>query len=239
MARDLSDVLHYFLEDAPPSAHGAAAPLLAVPLARGETLRSALTQALASELAERGLDVALLVPSVNVTPQDGLPGIRPVRVACGSQNLGDLRAAAMAWAAKHRERGLALVQVPAEWLDQLQPCDPLLGWVLLLAEPGDRRSALDLCLRLGRCGPSTQIGVTVHGVHSIDEGEALFETLAREVEGSVGRRLSSYGLVLDDLEIARALVTGRAMDSQGPGQDAARSLRDVAHWLHEDLATLA
>jgi MinD-like ATPase involved in chromosome partitioning or flagellar assembly len=47
-------------------------------------------------------------------------------------------------------------------------------------------------------------------------------------------KLLSYGLLVDDLHVYRAIVSGRPVGLEHPQSPAARALRDVARLLLED-----
>ena len=76
--------------------------------------------------------------------------------------------------------------------------------------------------------------MTVHGVRSIEEARWTFLELAASCEQELGRPLTSYGLLLDDLDVYRGIVERRAVGLCRPRSRAARALRDVARLLCEE-----
>ena len=56
---------------------------------------------------------------------------------------------------------------------------------------------------------SARVGVTVHGASEIPQAEQAFARLARCSERHLGRDLSSYGLLVDDLHVYRAIAAQR------------------------------
>jgi MinD-like ATPase involved in chromosome partitioning or flagellar assembly len=82
------------------------------------------------------------------------------------------------------------------------------------------------------------VGVTIHGVHSVAEAEATFRRLAGAAVRHLGVPLASYGLLLDDLHVYRAIVSRRAIGLTYPQSPTARALRDVARLLLGDAGGL-
>ena len=66
------------------------------------------------------------------------------------------------------------------------------------------------------------------------EAEEAFAKLARTTQRSLGRDLQSYGLLVDDLDVYRAIVAQRPIGLAHPQSPAARALRDVAQMLLDD-----
>jgi hypothetical protein len=124
-----------------------------------------------------------------------------------------------------RDRALALVALPASYLDKTADAAALLRWTLLLvrpheAEAHDAWTALEAIATHSR---DARIGVTVFGVRSIAEARDCFEHLAAGAEQRLGCTLISYGLLVDDVHLSRSIVTGRPI-----------ALADVAAMLLED-----
>jgi hypothetical protein len=80
------------------------------------------------------------------------------------------------------------------------------------------------------------VGVTIHGVRSIDEARRAFDALVSALEPELRQRLVSYGLLLDDLDVYRAIVNRRPIGVVHPQSRAARALADVARLLLGDAA---
>ena len=57
--------------------------------------------------------------------------------------------------------------------------------------------------------------------------------LARSVEQRLGLTLANYGLLVEDLDVYRAIVTGRALCRANPQSLAAQSLREAAKLVFE------
>ena len=81
--------------------------------------------------------------------------------------------------------------------------------------------------------------MTIHGVRSIDEARGAFDTLSSALEPELRQRLVSYGLLLDDLDVYRAIVNRRPIGVIHPQSRAARALADVARLLLSDAAVPA
>ena len=75
--------------------------------------------------------------------------------------------------------------------------------------------------------------MTIHAVRSIDQARAAFDALVSALEPELRDRLVSYGLLLDDLDIYRAIVNRRPVGIIHPQSRAARALADVARLLLE------
>lgn len=235
MARQLADVLHYFLEDGP-AAPGGPSRCLALVAEPDELLGVALLWHLAHELARRGTSVAWVstLSDEELLPGDATPGL--ARVLAPADELSGLASAVREAGAKLRARRapeLVLTRVPPAWLAAEPGAGELLTWTLLLTGPDpDRRDEARVrSQRIADAFPGARIGVTVHGVRSVREAEAAFDALALATP-SAG--LLSYGLLLDDHLLYDALLARRPLTQQRPDSRAAHALRDVARLLHED-----
>ena len=112
----------------------------------------------------------------------------------------------------------------------------LLRWVLLFAST-ERRDQLEtyaLIKRVVRTSADARIGVTIHGARQVGEAERAFAHLASVAARHLGETLASYGLLLDDLHVYRAIVSRRPIGLEHPQSRAARALRDVAGLLLDD-----
>ncbi len=135
------------------------------------------------------------------------------------------------------EGGIVFVRVPTRWLDTGGEGAALLRWTLLFTSSTreDLRASLGLAQRIVCSNPMAELGVTIHGSRKRSEAEAAFTTLARAVQKRLGRSLLSYGLLVDDLHVYRAIVAQRPIGLAHPQSPAARALRDVAHLLSDDV----
>jgi hypothetical protein len=235
VARQLADVLHYFLEDGT-NPSGGATRCLALVAEPEELLGVALLWHLAHELARRGTSVAWVsaLSDEELLPGDATPGL--ARVLAPVDELAGLASAVREAGAKLRARRapeLVLTRVPPAWLADEAGAQELLAWTLLLSGPDpDRRDEARVrSRRIADAFPGARIGVTVHGVRSVREAAAAFDALAL---ASPGAGLLSYGLLLDDHLLYDALLARRPLTQQRPDSRAAHALRDVARLLHED-----
>jgi len=241
--RDLADVLHYFLEDtpqpAPPQETGEV--LLALAAAPSDVLRSAFAWNLTVELARSGTPATLVAPKSNGSeaswpdPQHAPPDTRLIEAPAA--DLASLGPVVESVAAGGPGR-LVLVAVPPDWLcGAARPA--WLRWLLLFTTPeaSDIARTAQIARRVVASG-NTRVGVTVHGVHGVAEAQRTFLDLARQTQQAERPALLSYGLIVDDLDVYRAIVRRSAVAVEQPHSRAARALRDVAHWIRQDaLAT--
>jgi len=219
-------------------------PVVAVPIGDQDVVRAALVWNLTVEVARHGGRALLLRPQAAVAsgawPATGRGPMGVEVVCCPARSLGDLyRAAvdlALLWASEAPEGGLVFVQVPPAWL--LAPGDgaALLRWLLLLTtcDPTDVRDTYGLAKLALRAQPAAEIGITVHGARRRESAQRTFETLSRTAREHLGRRFESYGLLVDDLHVYRAVVERRPIGLAHPQSLAARALHDVAGLLLED-----
>lgn len=262
MPRDLGDVLHYFLptaeasDDLPPpgTATGPrplrtlderppALPIVALPMAEEDVLRAAFAWNLAVEIARSGASATLLAPESAHSGPWPDPGPGPVGAELRVSPVRDLaelgRAAldiAVQRAADAPEGGVVLVRVPLPWLLEPPGTAALVRWVLLFASPdlSDLLQTYGVAKRAFRLGPETRVGVTIHGARRVHEAERAFGHLAGVTARHLGRSLLSYGLLVDDLHVYRAIVARRPIGLEHPQSRAARALRDVARLVLED-----
>jgi hypothetical protein len=237
VARELADVLHYFLDDEP----GVAGPtrclaLLAEP---DELLGTALLWSLGHELTRRGLSVAWVstLSDEELLPSEAT-GVLP-RLLTPVDDLDALAAAVHEAGTKgegRRPPRLILTRVPPSWLAASPPGAELLDWSLLLTGPdADARAEARIRIRrVAEIHPTARIGATLHGVRSVHEAEVAFGELAHELSRH-GPTPLSYGLLLDEHLLYDALLGRRPLTHHRPDSRAAEALRDVARLLHEDL----
>ena len=165
--------------------------------------------------------------------------------------------------ATRRRRGLVFVRIPIPWLEaastgeefqrapdgskppgtheatdaaQAGPGAQPFRWLLLLcsARPRDLRQAQGLAATLLESSPELELGVTIHGVRSVEEARQAFDRLHERVEEDLGRSLYSYGLLVDDLDVYRAIAAQKPIGLAHPQAPATRALMDVARLLCED-----
>ena len=68
-------------------------------------------------------------------------------------------------------------------------------------------------------------------IYRIRDAEQAFEKLTRASLRHLGHDLASYGLLVDDLDVYRAIVAQRPIGLSHPQSPAARALRDVAQMV--------
>jgi MinD-like ATPase involved in chromosome partitioning or flagellar assembly len=108
--------------------------------------------------------------------------------------------------------------------------------VLFFASPEsqDLRDAYALAKHLLQSGRTTRIGLTIHGARRIGEAKDAFTRLAGTALRHLRHSVVSYGLLVDDLHVYRAIVARRPIGLEHPQSRAARALRDVARLLLDD-----
>lgn len=255
MPRDLSHVLHHFLPeigcDEPPAVHGegvvaagrlpVALPLLALPIGDRDVVRAAFTWNLVVEIARLGGRAALVAPASEAAsalwPEAGTGPLGAEVLLPDATSLGELHRAsldaAVRLAAEAHSGGVVLVRVPPCWLKGATDGAGLLRWSLLLtsAERAELAETYGLAKLLTQSRRDSQVGVTVHGAHALDDARRAFTLLARTAGTHLGQDLTSYGVLLDDLHVYRAIVSQRPIGLAHPQSRAARALRDVAEML--------
>ncbi|MDG2334160.1 MAG: hypothetical protein P8Q97_08050 [Myxococcota bacterium] len=256
MARNLSDVLHYFgpelaeaeaqvrpAEDAP-RAEAPACRIIGVPIGSRDVVRAAFAWNIAVEVVRLGGRATILCPDeTSPSPLWPQASTGPLGVALRpslAQNLDELLASAQDWAANtaHKsESDLLLVRIPPEWISAAVAPSPLLDWVLLFtsSEEANLQEALALTRNVVDRHPGARVGITIHGAQSREEAETAFGNLARASREKTGRDVRSYGLLVDDLDVYRAIVAQRPIGLAHPQSPAARALRDVAELLLGDI----
>jgi hypothetical protein len=250
LARGLADVLHYFIPEVPAADRTSAAPraipvpILGVPLGDGDVVRAALVWNLAVEIARLGSGGTIVAPAVedagSLWPEPGQGPLGTELVLTFAEDLGELATAALDVAASRSEEsleaGFVLVRVPPGWLEKGPVAQPFLRRILLFVSP-DRRDLVETYSLVKRCfaAGAESVGITIHGVRSVTEAEQAFLRLARASERHLGRPLTSYGLLVDDLHVYRSIVSRRPVGLTHPHSPAARTLRDVAKLVFADL----
>jgi hypothetical protein len=250
LPRDLADVLHYFLPEleqgqgkageCPPTP----LPILGLPIGEQDVVRAALAWNLAIEASRLGASTVMLAPETDevspLWPEAGPGPLGSELVFCPARNLTDLQAAADELAAKRaskaRQGGVVFVRIPPSWLEQGHAPIESVRWVLLMSSSNrrDLEGAFELAASLQRRHPRIEIGLTVHGTQTIAEARSAFEWLARRMRDGLGLDLISYGLLVDDLNVYRAIAAQRPIGLVHPQAPATRALMDVARLIYED-----
>jgi hypothetical protein len=224
-------------------------PLLGVPIGDRDVVRAALTWNLAVEIARLGERAIILAPtSQAATPLWPEAGVGPLGTElhfCAARDLDELTAVATDLARKcvaadPKAAGAVFVRVPPEWLEADSATEdraPLaIQWWLLMssAHHGDLAEAHHLASSIQRHQPEAHVGVTIQGVSAIAEAERAFEHLSRRCASELELDLVSYGLLVDDLHVYRAIAAQRPIGLAHPQAPATRALMDVARLLAED-----
>lgn len=257
MPRDLGDVLHYFLpapegEEATPrsseslrvSGEISTLPMLALPVGERDVVRAALAWNLTVEIARLGGCATLVTrrspETAALWPQPGRGPVGAEVVHTPARSLGDLHRAALdvsvTRSIEASDGGVVVVCIPPAWLRAPGDGRGLLRWVLLLST-AERRElmetyALAKPLLLGN--GDGRVGITIHGARRISDAASAFHHLAGVASRHLGRSPVSYGLLVDDLHVYRAIVARRPIGLEHPQAPAARALRDVAQLVLED-----
>ena len=256
MARELGDVLHYFIPDdeAPPpeplrEPSGSPLAMVAVPVGESDVVRAAFVWNLAVEMARLGAAATVISPgddaSESLWPKPGRGPLGAEFLPTFVPDLSHLASRALEVAksrgAESRSGGMVLVQVPPGWLNEAANGDPLLRWALLFStpEPRELKETCALARRLFFAAPGARVGVTIHGVRSIDEARRAFDALVSALAPELRESLVSYGLLADDLDVYRAIVNRCPVGVIHPQSRAARTLADVARLLLGDAAVPA
>jgi len=264
LPRDLGDVIHHFLpqkearnsaprgasnvrsiEDSPRRPdRPAALPIVSLPIGEQDVVRAAYAWNLAVEVARRGGSATLLAPAdLPPSPLWPEPGRGPVGaevVLSDARSFGDLNRAALdiavSRAADSDEGGVVFVSVPPPWFDDADTGRALMRWILMFAaaQKRDMLETYSLVKRISTANGAARVGVTIHGVRRVRQAERAFEHLADVSLRYLAFSLASYGLLVDDLHVYRAIVARRPIGLEHPQSRAARALRDVAGLLLED-----
>jgi MinD-like ATPase involved in chromosome partitioning or flagellar assembly len=222
-----------------------------VPIGDRDVVRAAFAWNLVVEVARLGGSGTLLAPEEPepspLWPQaaagQGPVGAELVLAKAGG--LAELNRAALdiavSRAAETADGGVVLVRVPPAWLGNTQQGRALLHWVLLFAstEQRDLMETYGLAKRVLATSAQARVGVTIHGARRIGEAERAFHHVAGVLARHLGRTPLSYGLLVDDLHVYRAIVSQRPIGIEHPQSRAARALRDVAQLVLEDARKFA
>jgi len=219
-------------------------PLLGVPIGESDVVKAALTWNLAVETTRLGGRAIVLTPASGTdTPLWPEPGNGPLgteTILCEARDLDELTQTAaelaISQAASAARGGTIFVGVPAHWLaaDGAQ-ADPLDWWLLISSSNrNDLAESFDLARAVRHSNARAQIGVTIHGVTSVNEARCAFKYLSRLCQTRLQLDLTSYGLLVDDLHVYRAIVAQRPIGLAHPQAPATRALMDVAGLIYED-----
>lgn len=247
MPRDLSDVLHYFLPEveAPrPAASRFPLSLLGVPLGPRDLVHAAFTWNLAIETARHGGESLIVAPEEErdapLWPDAGGAALEGVVHYVPARGLEELERAAAGIAEERGKRsrrgGIVFTCIPPAWLvGSPRPLEAI-RWLLLFAtvRGAGIADAFARVRELRAAHPGLEIGVTIHGVRRIAEARSAFDELARLCEDRLGLAPISYGLLIDGVDLDRAIAGGRALGPARPDSPATRALVDVARILYED-----
>ena len=261
MPGDLGDVLRYYLptpgEDAAERGNDgraravsvaperpAALPIVLLPIDERDVVRAAFAWNLTVEMARLGASASLLAPletrTRSIWPEEGSGPVGAEAAFPSVDKLGDLTRAALDVAvnraADSRDGGVVVVCAPRRWLRESRESHALLRWVLLLSttDTRDLLATYALVKQLLVFGERTRVGITIHGARRVAEAESAFNLVASVAARHLGRTLVSYGLLVDDLHVYRAIVARRPIGLEHPQSRAARALRDVAGLILDD-----
>ena len=230
---------------APPQRDPAPAlPILAVPVDEHDVVRAALAWNLVVELARLGIGATLLAPAGEppspIWPDAGKGPIGSAVVLARAGNLSEFYRAALdvavTRAAEEPDGGVVVACVPPAWLHAPSGGRALLRWALVFSstDPRDLMESYAIAKRMLNGEERAQVGVTIHGARCVADAERAFGQVADVSRRYLGRPLSSYGLLVDDLHIYRAIVARRPIGIEHPQSRAARALQDVARMVLED-----
>jgi hypothetical protein len=220
-------------------------PILALPIGDRDVVRAAFTWNLAVEIARLGGRARVLTPDPDdpspLWPEPGMGPLGTELLPVVAEDLGSLYRIALESAVTRprdpeEKTGIIFVRVPPAWLLKPGEGAPVLRWSLLFSSSrtSDLKESYGLSKLILGAQPDAQVGVTIHGAQSRREAEGAFNRLAHATEKGIGHNLLSYGLLVDDLHVYRAIVAQRPIGLAHPQAPAARALRDVARMLMHD-----
>ena len=261
MARGISDVLDQFLpeedskrskptprRDSSQSRQTSVGPsplrVVSLPISNRDVVRAAFAWNLVVEVARLGGHAILVSPShdteASLWPDHGLGPLGAEVVLAEAADLGALERAALdiaeTRAAEAEDGGIVLARIPPLWLRKAADGPTLLQHSLIFTspEPRDLLETYGIAKILFENHRGSSVGITVHGVENrqeTQEAQEAFAQLTDVTERRLGRSLVSYGTLMDDLHVYRAIVARRPIGLAHPQSAAARSLRDVAQRL--------
>lgn len=229
---------------APTAQPGLPLSILGVPLGDRELVHAACAWNLAVETARQGGRSVIVLPrgdgaSAIAPPSDAAahgvevleaPARDPIRVGAFARRIASERGRTA------REGGIVFLRVPTAWLEQAESFDEALRWFLLFCAPGERdlHAAFERACRLAERTRSAEIGVALRGVRDAREARTSFDDLMSRCRQRLDLGLVRYGVLVDDLDLCRAIAAGRALTPARPDASGARALSEVARRLYED-----
>ena len=227
-----------------PAAAIPALPILGLPIGDEDVVRAALAWNLAVETSRLGGSSVLLAPDSDrdssLWPEAGIGPLGCELLFCPAKDLGSLYATACqlatARAENARRGGVVFVRIPPKWFETDAVPRDMVRWMLLMSSPNrrDLNEALELAATVTRTHSNVEVGLTVLGVQSVSQARIAFESLAQRTREKLGLDLISYGLLVDDLNVYRAIAAQRPIGLAHPQAPATRALMDVARLLYED-----
>lgn len=219
-------------------------PIVAIPIGDTDVVRAAFTWNLAVEIARMGARAAVIAPGLDdpspLWPEPGLGPLGAELIPTAANDLGALYRVAIDTAVDRangaRDGGAVLVRIPPQWLRAPTDGAAVLRWTLLFSSSHveDLRETYGLGKLVLSALSDADVGVTIHGARSRFEAERAFARIAQAAEDHLDRELLSYGLLVDDLHVYRAIVAQKPIGLAHPQSSAARALRDVASTLLDD-----
>jgi hypothetical protein len=220
-----------------------ALPIVAVPISDQQIVCASLVSGIADHIASLGGDATILTPSTPNSKRLFLRSSVPSQGArvqtSRADSLSSLFSAAVELSETRADDadggGVVLVRVPPAWLRGAEDASELLDWVLLFSATDSRSLADTYALAAWVLGenPGGEIGVTIYGASDQREAEEAFGALAQSVEQRLGLSVASYGLIIEDLDVYRAILTGRALGQANPQSLAAGGVREAAKLVFE------
>lgn len=218
--------------------------VIALPMDGGDVLRAALAWNLAVEIARLGGRAAVVTrkdpQTAPIWPEAGRGPLGAELIQAEANHVeGLLEAATNASRSEpgsESDAGVVLLCAPLAWLRGPSGLAPGLDWALLFSrtEPRELLEAYALTKALLQRTDPPRVGLTIHGAASIDAARAAFSKVADVAHRHLGRSPVSYGLLVDDLHVYRAIVARRPIGLEHPQSPAARAMRDVARLLLTD-----
>jgi len=236
LARELADVLHHLLPEAAPL--GVRSPRrLLLPAESGNRFGAAVLWNLGVELRREGIGASVRFarsdtedyrPPASEREQPRSP-LLPTLESVETKDLSGL-------AEPEVREDVALIGAQDDWVLQAPPGALAGSAVLLLATPTEQCSSRVHELVDARFAgqEAVRLGITIHGVRGLEEARDAFDALADDVEAQHGVELTSYGFLLEDVQLYRAHVGQQPVSLCRPGSPAAITLADVARTLCND-----
>ena len=219
-------------------------PLIAVPIGERDLVRAALTWNLSVEIARLGGRAIVVAPATAAPtplwPEAGIGPLGSELVRCPANDMAELQSAALDIAAARTASaprgGAVFIRVPPSWLDAEPHSVESIRWWLLMTSSHRHHleDALGCARRIRTISPAAEIGATIHGVSTIAEAQRAYEHLSRRCGTELALELKSYGLLVDDLDVYRAIAAQRPIGLAHPQAPATKALVDVAQLVYDD-----